>query len=90
MELKLEFGEAYCYTPAFEINGILANPDDFGDQRDESPDTAEEFGCGDMQFKAKEYTQKVSDKYKITIPEYNFVASQLEVGLSFGACGYCI
>lgn len=90
MELKLEFGSHYCYTPVFEINGIRADSNDFGDQGDMSPETAEEYGCGDMRFTPKEYTQEVLDKYQITIPEYNLVAGQLAVGLSFGACGWCV
>ncbi len=90
MKLELEFGHALCYTRIFRINGILANSNDFGEQGDRSPETAEEYGCGDMQFKKNPSTAEVLSKYGINDVEYELIANQLEVGLSFGNCEWCI
>jgi len=35
-------------------------------------------------------TPEVLAKYGITGPDYELVAGQLEVGLSFGSCGWCV
>lgn len=89
MKLEIEFGRAFCYTPTFVINGIAADSCDFGEQYDRSPETAEYHACGDMQFTRKPATPEVLEKYKISSIEYETVAGQLEVGLSFGPCGLC-
>lgn len=81
MKLELEFGRSLCYTPIFTINGIDANPEDFGEQYDRSPETAEDYACGDMQFTSLPPIEGVLEKYKINQAEYNLVAGQLEVGL---------
>ena len=90
MKLDLVFGHALCYTPTFVINGIEADERDFGQKYDHDPENAEDYGCGDMKFDRQEPTQDVLDKYGITVPEYNLIAGQLEVGLSFGTCGWCV
>jgi hypothetical protein len=90
MKLKLEFGTALCYTPTFTINGILADSYDFGEQGDRTPEEAEDYACGDMQFTRVPATPEVLAKYGITGPEYELIAGQLEVGLSFGSCGWCV
>lgn len=90
MKLKLIFGDALCYTPEFEINDIRAYKDDFGEQYDRDEENAEEYGCGDMHFTPKLPTQEILNKYKITLSEYNEICKQLEDGLSFGSCGWCI
>ena len=46
-------------------------------------------GCGNKVFVAKPATQKVLQKYGITIDEYNEIADVLVAGLSFGYCGLC-
>ena len=89
MKLELEFGYALCYTPTFTINGIRADSGDFGEQYDRSPDTADDYCCGDMRFTRIRATPAVLEKYGITAPEYELIAGQLEVGLSFGECGWC-
>jgi hypothetical protein len=89
MNLELKFGSALCYTPIFTINGIKAYSGDFGEQSDRSPETAEDYSCGDMQFTRVPAKPEVLEKYGITGPEYELIASQLEVGLSFGSCGLC-
>lgn len=89
MKLDLEFAHSLCYTPTFIINGIEADYDDFGEKYDRSPETAEDYCCGDMQFTRIPPTEDVLKKYGITGPEYELIAGQLEAGLSFGSCGWC-
>lgn len=89
MNLILKFGRALCYTPEFSINGVDADYQDFGEKFDRSPETAEAYSCGDMQFTRNPPTAEVLSKYKITIDEYHEVAERLEKGLSFGECGWC-
>lgn len=90
MELKLEIYGYLCATCVFSVNGIAANKDDFGSQYDNDKENAEDYGCGDMKFERREYTQEVLDKYNITVDQYYEIASKLEEGLSFGRCGWCI
>lgn len=90
MKLELEIATALRYAPTFTINGIDADYSDFGEKYDRSPETAEDYGCGDMQFTRVPPTPEVLGKYGITDAEYALVASQLEVGLSFGTCGWCV
>lgn len=90
MKLELEFGTHYCDCPKFIINGIEADSGDFGEQRDLNPDIAEDYCCGDMTFTPKLCTEEILSKYNITVSEYNIIAGQLEVGLSFGNCGWCL
>lgn len=89
MKLELEFGKAFCFTPTFRINNIEADSRDFGEQYDRSPEDAEDFACGDMQFTRVPARPEVLEKYGITVPEYELIAGQLEDGLSFGSCGMC-
>jgi len=89
MKLELEFGEFFCYTPKFVVNGMNADSYDFGEQYDIDPDEAEPYGCGYMKFTRIYPTKKVLDKYGITESEYSIIAGQLEEGLSFGSCGLC-
>ena len=90
MKLELEFGSALCYVPTFVINGVNADTDDFGEKYDRSPETAEDYACGDMQFTSIPPSPKVLEKYHITEAEYSVIAGQLESGLSFGCCGLCV
>jgi len=78
-----------CHA-TFIINGADADIDDFGSSGDDSPETAEEYGCGDHQFHAKMPTQKILDKYKITPDEYSEICIELEQKLDVGSCGWCI
>jgi len=89
MKLELEFGTSFCYTHTFEINGISADQEDFGEKYDISPDSAHDYCCGDMQFTRVDAKPEVLEKYGISLPEYDLIAGQLEVGLSFGSCGLC-
>lgn len=90
MELKLEIFGALCSTSEFEINGVAADSDDFGEQYDHDQENAEDYACGDMRFERKASTTEVLDKYKITESEYQEIAEKLEDGLSFGCCGWCV
>ena len=80
-----------CYAPIFTVKGIEANDFDFGDKEDLEMfhEDKPPHGCGNMTFTPKPATQKVLDKYGITVDEYNEIASVLEEGLSFGYCGLC-
>lgn len=86
----IEVYRALCATSRFVVNGINADKDDFGTQTDESPETADDYGCGDMRFTPKSATQEVLEKYHINIDEYNQIAAELANKLSFGSCGWCI
>lgn len=90
LTLALEFGSAFCYTPTFEVNGVEAEWEDFGEKYDRSPETAEDYGCGDMQFTMSPPTKEVLDKYQIDEEQYEEIARKLEDGLSFGNCGWCV
>ena len=90
MKLEIEFGSALCWTPTFRINGVDANSRDFGEQYDRDPESAEDYACGDMQFTRVPSNPEVLAKYGITVPEYELIAGQLEAGLSFGSCGWCV
>lgn len=81
---------ALCAMRKFAINNVEADPEDFGEQRDESPETAEDYACGGMRFTRADARPEVLEKYGINVAEYEIVAGQLEVGLSFGSCGHCI
>ena len=80
-----------CWCPIFTIKGIKAAADDFGENDDIDCHCEDKpfRGCGNMIFTPKPATQKVLDKYGITVDEYNEIASVLEDGLSFGYCGLC-
>jgi hypothetical protein len=90
MELELDFMGSYCSTGAFVINGKQADSEDFGSSHDADPGSDEDYGCGDRQFCGKGSTPEVLSKYGISQSEYNLVVGQLEVGLSFGSCGWCV
>ncbi len=90
MKLELEIASSLCWAQTFVINGVKADPDDFGEKYDHDEDNAPDYGCGDMRFTRIPPTEAVLQKYNITAPEYNLVAGQLEEGLSFGRCGWCV
>jgi hypothetical protein len=89
MKIELEFYSHLCETKVFEINGIYADYEDFGEKGDKSRHLAESHCCANMQFTGKSATSEVLNKYIINVDEYNEVVSKLEDGLSFGSCGYC-
>jgi len=90
MKLELKFGTHLCYTPLFKINGIQASEDDFGEKYDRSPETAEGYACGNMQYTRNPSSPEILEKYAITEGEYSQIAERLEEGLSFGCCGRCV
>jgi hypothetical protein len=90
MKLELEIYSHLCSTKVFVINGINADSEDFGDHRDDSPDTAEPYSCGNMCFSRNPSSKKVLKKYGITQEEYDEIADKLAEGLSFGSCGWCV
>lgn len=88
MKLKLEVYKCLCALAEFEINGIKASYEDFGDKYDTQPSLANGYCCGNMQFIPKLATQEILDKYKINVDEYNQICEKLNC-LSFGSCGWC-
>ncbi len=79
-----------CSLETFEINGIKAAEDDFVNNYDHSPETAEDSGCGNMKADVKPATSKILNKYGITLDEYNTIADDIAEKLSFGECGMCV
>lgn len=86
---ELEIFGALCATSTFRINGIDADSRDFGESFDESPDTAEDYGCGNRVFRAHPPNPEIMDKYRISLEQYKAIARDLEDKLSFGRCGWC-
>ena len=90
MQIEFKVFGALCAMETFIVNGVQADEDDFGSKQDESPETAEDYACGDMRFTRKPSTPDVLSKYSITEKEYADVCEKLEDGLSFGCCGLCV
>jgi len=89
MELKLSFYDALCSTEHFEINGIDADYEDFGEKYDRDPEGAQDYCCGNMEFTRVAPNPKILEKYKITEAEYSSICDELTEGLSFGECCWC-
>lgn len=90
MTLELSFFDALCATAVFIINGVVAYSSDFVEKYDRDKANAEDYGCGNMCATGIAPTPEVLNKYSITSDEYVVVVSQLEEGLSFGCCGWCV
>lgn len=90
MDLICNSYGSLCSLGTFEINGIAAKEEDFGEHHDTNPELAEDYGCYNMKFFAKEPTPDVLFKYNITESEYDEVCKKLYEELSFGNCGWCI
>ena len=89
MTLKLKVFDCLCELKEFEINGVKAEWEDFGEKFDAGSEYAELYCCGDMTFVAKEPSTEILKKYDITAEEYNSICNELEEKLSFGCCGWC-
>ena len=89
MQIEFKVFGALCEMETFRINGVDADKGDFGTKCDESPETAEDYSCGDMRFRRKASSPEVLAKYAITHKEYDEVCDKLDDGLSFGRCGWC-
>lgn len=89
MELKCTSMGALCALSEFEINGINAKEEDFGEHHDANPELAQDYCCYNMKFFPKEPDPFVLVKYGITTEEYNEVCRKLDEELSFGNCGWC-
>ena len=90
MKLNVKIYGALCSTRIFQVNGKNASSDEFGEQDDHDRAGAEDYACGDMRFERIPATEEVLNKYGITLAEYSEVCDQLEEGLSFGSCGWCV
>lgn len=89
MILECKSFEALCELKVFKINGIDADYHDFGTKEDRGY-TDTPYVCGNMKFEPILSTQKVLDKYKISVDEYNEICDSLDKELSFGSCGWCV
>ena len=89
-DVNLIVWDCGCGTRLFEINGIQAHEDNFGNLVDLAPDQAEVYECGDMTFIPKEPTMRVLDKYHISTEEYHEICDMLIDKLSIGRCGRCV
>jgi len=90
MQLEIKSMGSLCALKTFTIKGMDGEYSDFGTKRDESPETAEDYGCGDMKFTSKPATEKVLSKYNISLEEYQTICEKLDEALSFGECGWCV
>ena len=90
MKLEIEVYGSLCELSTFNVNGIDADYQDFGEKYDHGSDYAEDYACGNMQFDPKSASQTILDKYKITVDDYNEICSKLEDKLGFGSCGWCV
>ena len=89
MKLVCKAYSSLCELQDFEINGIKAYEEDFGEHYDVDEENADPYCCANMKFVAKPATQEVLDKYKISTDEYNKICEKLDEELSFGDCGWC-
>ena len=89
MDYFIEFSKGFCSVDNFMINAIQAIPEDFGEQYDRAPESAEPYGCGKMKFTRIDSTPEVLQKYNITDSEYESICDDLEIGLSSGNCVAC-
>ena len=90
MTYEIKSLECICALKVFKINGIKADYKDFGEKYDHDPDHAPEYGCGYMEFEAKDSTPEVLDKYHITEEDYEEICDKLHDELTFGNCGWCV
>lgn len=90
MKLEIKVYGAMCGLKLFRINGIDADEQDFVDKFDHSPDTAEDYGCGNMLAEIIEPTDGVLKYYAISKKEYYVIAEKVSAELSFGPCGWCV
>ena len=58
---------ALCELERIELNGVFLDSDDFVTKGDESPCTAEDYGCGNMVAEVISVQLSVLDKYKIAM-----------------------
>jgi len=91
MEHTIKVYGCLCNLSEFTINGIEADKEDFGDQEDRDPSSAEPYGCGNMQFRMNKRSHPdILSKYGISEKEYAEIGEELEEKLSFGQCGWCV
>ena len=92
MDLKIKpFRALPCALEVFCINGVKADISDFGESEDVSPETAEDYSCGDHQFIPHNHARaEVLERYGISGDEWDEIAQKLESALDVGACGWCV
>jgi len=90
MTLEIEVYDALCALSVFRINGREAEEGDFVNKYDHSPETAEDYGCGDMKADIIPPTEEILTKYGISEGEYHEIAAKVAEKVSFGECGWCV
>lgn len=90
MKLEIKVYSALCSLKTFVINGIDADENDFVNKYDHSPETAEDYACGDMQADIIDSTNEILEKYNINQEEYEDIAEKVSELVSFGCCGWCV
>lgn len=91
MILIIEAYDALCSLSTFQINGISADYDDFGEKADLNRRAAPDHGCGNMTFTPyAEPREGILERYQINMENYQEICDKLTEALSFGYCGWCI
>lgn len=89
-ELESKINQTTWEIEPLKINGTPLEYNDFGKKYDTFPESAEPYGCGNMQFiPFVEVRKKTLKKYNITESEYRQIQEKLDC-LSFGCCGWCV
>jgi hypothetical protein len=86
---------ALCSAKVFQVNGIDADTDDFGegsdvgDYIDDSDDGY--VGCSNRVWQRTDPPPPDTlRKYNISADDYAVICNDLESSLSFGRCGWCV
>lgn len=90
-ELKCKPSGDHSHIISVSINNTPLSYNDFGEKYDTEPESAEPYGCGNMQFIPFEDVKKSTlEKYNLNEKEYRKVQEKLKEVLSFGYCGWCV
>jgi len=92
MKIKLVPGYSMpCTTHIFEIQGIPARLEDFGQVYDDDPDNAEPYCCEAVHFhkSLSDTRENLCNKYHIDDDELDVVLHLLEVEFNVGSCEWC-
>ncbi len=90
MTFEIEAFGSVCELKAFLINGKEADSVAFVDKYDHSPETGDDYGCGDMRADVKAPNTWALERYGITPDEFKTIAEAVAEKVSWGCCGLCI
>ena len=86
MFYELLVGVGDCYAPEiFKVNAIHADVDDFVEIHDENPGS-----CGNSIAEPVTADKTILAKYQISEKDFDIIANDLGLELSFGRCENCI